>query len=392
MDKIYRIYLITCLVNQKYYVGITSRTLSSRWYHHTRPESNCTYLKNAILKYGQHQFKIEQIDQASSSKEALTLEKKHIESYNSLAPNGYNLMISGEFGHFSEESIEKLKDSQKKRWESIEEREYYSELWKQKFKDNPSLKMEKYSYLKDYVENKKEAVIAINITSFEVIKFSTINSAIEAIGNIGIYNNLSRKDIHAGGYMWFYHDDTRSDESYIEETKQILIDKKYIPGKLMNYLAWQDPEKRTSRIESMKEAASDRARPIVGVNRFDGSIIHIPSINEALKTTLPSGDKITWGSLRQSLVGNCKHAYNYCWFYKEDQTDEFYLEQAKQRLGSLFDETNMKPILAESLDGTITYRFNNLYEVETKGFNKKETRQVLTNRRKTYKGFKFTNI
>lgn len=374
--KTFRIYKITNQITNKIYIGLTSLSLKQRWYHHCHNKSKCPRISRSIKKHGEDNFIIEQIDETITLEQAEDLECYYINKYNSLSPNGYNLTTGGACSQLSEETKEKMSKSQLTRFSLLSEEDKQFNL----------------RGVNNYIENKKEAVIAISITSFEVIKFSTINSAIEAIGNIGIYNNLSRKDIHAGGYMWFYHDDTRSDDSYIEETKQILIDKKYIPGKMMNYLAWQDPEKRASRIEAMKEAASDRARPIVGVNRFDGSIIHIPSINEALKTTLPSGDKITWGSLRQSLVGNCKHAYNYCWFYKEDKPYEFYLEQAKQRLGSLFDDTNMKPILAESLDGTITYRFNNLYEVETKGFNKKETRQVLTNRRKTYKGFKFTNI
>ena len=58
MTKIFKVYKITNLINDRIYIGQTSLTIEARWYYHARYDS-CDYLHNAVRKYGPDNFKIE---------------------------------------------------------------------------------------------------------------------------------------------------------------------------------------------------------------------------------------------------------------------------------------------------------------------------------------------
>lgn len=113
-----RIYLVTCLVNGKVYVGQTSRSLERRWAGHVKKSRRPrNHFHSAIQKYGAENFKIEELAsyKASSKIELKTFlddaERSYIEKYNSLY-EGYNSTVGGEgtLGfRFSEESKEKLR-------------------------------------------------------------------------------------------------------------------------------------------------------------------------------------------------------------------------------------------------------------------------------------------
>lgn len=105
------IYLITNTNNNKYYVG---QTLShrknkgkyrpfgyeGRFKDHiseaicNTKKKQCTYLNNAIRKYGKEAFSVKLIT-TCPIKELDTMEEKYIKDYNSLYPNGYNLTVGG---------------------------------------------------------------------------------------------------------------------------------------------------------------------------------------------------------------------------------------------------------------------------------------------------------
>lgn len=113
-----RIYLVTCLVNDKVYVGQTSRSLERRWAGHVKKSRNPrNHFHLAIQKYGKENFKIEELESfVAPSKEELKVfldraERSYIEKYNSLH-SGYNSTVGGEgtLGfRFSDESKEKLR-------------------------------------------------------------------------------------------------------------------------------------------------------------------------------------------------------------------------------------------------------------------------------------------
>lgn len=91
------IYKITNRINGKIYIGQTIRTLEKRWKQHCFPSSTnrCVALANAINKYGESNFIIEELFRCDLLEELNELEQICIKYYNSLAPNGYNLRTGG---------------------------------------------------------------------------------------------------------------------------------------------------------------------------------------------------------------------------------------------------------------------------------------------------------
>ena len=102
------------MVNGKQYVGQTTRTLEQRWREHCSNSSRCTYLHNAIEKYGKENFKVEQIDVALDQDELDYKEQQYIKCLNTFVPNGYNLNTGGSAGRkVSEVTCYKISESHK---------------------------------------------------------------------------------------------------------------------------------------------------------------------------------------------------------------------------------------------------------------------------------------
>lgn len=91
------IYKITNTLNNKIYVGQTTRNIAERWREHRSKSapSDGTYLHNAIAKYGEDNFIIEEIDNCP---DALLNDKERewIAILDTMYPHGYNLTIGGE--------------------------------------------------------------------------------------------------------------------------------------------------------------------------------------------------------------------------------------------------------------------------------------------------------
>ena len=140
MEKYGIIYKITNKINDKVYIGQTTRKLGfDRRYSYNLPKNTRNpHLKVAIEKYGIDNFEItKEFDIAFSKKELDEKEKYWIKYYNSTNPNfGYNLQEGGANGkpniatrlkmkqnsaramlgkHHSEETKRKMSISQKKR-------------------------------------------------------------------------------------------------------------------------------------------------------------------------------------------------------------------------------------------------------------------------------------
>lgn len=85
------VYLITNDINDKKYVGITTRSIEARWKEHLR--HNTEVIGKAIEKYGKEHFQIEKIEECSDlildDREQYWI--KYYDSYN----NGYNATIGG---------------------------------------------------------------------------------------------------------------------------------------------------------------------------------------------------------------------------------------------------------------------------------------------------------
>jgi len=88
MRKFY-LYKMTNVINEKAYIGITSRPNERRREHFSKG-STCTKLRRAIEKYGKENFLFEVLC-VGSEEFILDLEEKAIKAYNSIK-NGYNIL------------------------------------------------------------------------------------------------------------------------------------------------------------------------------------------------------------------------------------------------------------------------------------------------------------
>lgn len=86
------VYCINNIINDKKYIGITTRTIDERFNEHCKANS---IIGKAILKYGKNNFRIYQLDIADNKQSLFELEKYFINKYDTYK-NGYNATIGGE--------------------------------------------------------------------------------------------------------------------------------------------------------------------------------------------------------------------------------------------------------------------------------------------------------
>jgi group I intron endonuclease len=117
----YFIYKITCLLDGRIYVGKTRQSVAKRWEGHIDASQNKNakmYISRAIQKYGEENFKIEQIEECKNAKEM-----KERESYYILLLNSYKKGIGFNCKTESDEGFEVLpEESRLKRSISIRKR------------------------------------------------------------------------------------------------------------------------------------------------------------------------------------------------------------------------------------------------------------------------------
>ena len=86
------IYKIQNLINNKVYIG-QSIDIKTRWYKHKCAQDDF-YIHKALRKYGINNFSFEILEECSQE-ELNKKEKYYIQFYNSLIPNGYNMIEGG---------------------------------------------------------------------------------------------------------------------------------------------------------------------------------------------------------------------------------------------------------------------------------------------------------
>lgn len=109
----YCVYCHLNKINGKRYIGLTGEANpANRWGANgiNYRSSSCFY--NAIQKYGWNNFEHIILEQNLTADEAIELEKKYIQLYNTMVPNGYNLTGGGELKKsISEETRKKLSNN-----------------------------------------------------------------------------------------------------------------------------------------------------------------------------------------------------------------------------------------------------------------------------------------
>jgi group I intron endonuclease len=114
------IYKITNKINNKVYIGQTTKSFNERYQNDIGKNTHNQHLKNSIKKYGIKNFRIsKQFDVAYSKEELDDLEDTYITIYNTLNRQyGYNKQTGGSNGKMSVESRNKLSNSKKGKYTS----------------------------------------------------------------------------------------------------------------------------------------------------------------------------------------------------------------------------------------------------------------------------------
>lgn len=152
-DRMSCIYIIKNKVNDKVYIGQTTKTADYRFFKHIS-SINCQYqsvaLCNAFKEIGIENFWVEEIEQGNFTQDELN-EKEiyYINKYNSVYPNSYNLQYGGKCSAQNESTKKKLSEKLKgreilwrdaisktmtKQWENEEYRLHMSKAHKGKRK------------------------------------------------------------------------------------------------------------------------------------------------------------------------------------------------------------------------------------------------------------------
>jgi group I intron endonuclease len=119
------IYKITNVINSKVYIGITGRKLNIRLSGHKNDSKRGSefLLHKAMRELGFKNFRIEQIDIARSNREAAKKENKYIKKFNSLTPNGYNMITNDKPIIFTRIVRKKMAEACKQRLASLTPKE-----------------------------------------------------------------------------------------------------------------------------------------------------------------------------------------------------------------------------------------------------------------------------
>lgn len=104
----WHIYVITCLVDGRQYVGITSKNPIVRfgWHFAAAERDKPTPLHAAMRDHGSMTFTIEHLACCNTKSDALAVESLLIESLGTRAPNGFN--VGGRGGQLSPEQVAQM--------------------------------------------------------------------------------------------------------------------------------------------------------------------------------------------------------------------------------------------------------------------------------------------
>lgn len=103
------IYCITNEVNQKQYVGLTTKTIHQRFKEHCKADS---YIGKAIRKHGENMFTVRELDTANSKEELSSKEKEWILKLGTFGA-GYNLTNGGDGVSTAKKQVINLTKKQK---------------------------------------------------------------------------------------------------------------------------------------------------------------------------------------------------------------------------------------------------------------------------------------
>ena len=137
MEYLMIIYKITNKLNNKVYIGQTTRDIQVRFDEHMRDQTSSDYFHTAVRKYGKDSFLVEQIDTANTLEELNEKEIYWINHFRSFIGfddcNGYNSSLGGTDNPMFSKNI-KEKHDKKMRTSNVRSR--ISETMKRKVANN----------------------------------------------------------------------------------------------------------------------------------------------------------------------------------------------------------------------------------------------------------------
>jgi len=130
---IWKVYILTNIVNGKQYIGITN-SLAKRWNKHKNAKGGNTALYSAIKKYGIENFIFTHFADAFDVECAKKIEIMLIKEHNTKSPNGYNLTEGGDGVNLpSDEARKRMSLSHKGKKQSEETKQKRSESLKKAY-------------------------------------------------------------------------------------------------------------------------------------------------------------------------------------------------------------------------------------------------------------------
>lgn len=330
----YDVYKITNKVNNKVYIGITSKGISARWKERIySAEHGCPFkLHNAIRKYGKENFSIELIDFCNSWEELTEKEQYYISEYKSLQDEyGYNMTEGGDgtFGRcHTEETKEKIRQKAIGREVTEATRLKLSEAGKiitearEAYRNSGNIGSSRrkpvLQYTKDgkFISEYRGVNEASRLTGIHV---TTLSNALKGRNVIGSKVNP---------YIWVYKEDY-SDVPETVPTSLFAKDPDWKPT-ISEACRKADLESRKNRkvTEKQKSIAIENGLKVAkAINQYDkdGNIIkEYVSIVEASRESGCDRRGIQ-RQLQNPIDPNNKRAWNnakYIWKYKEQLTEQ----------------------------------------------------------------------
>lgn len=325
----YDVYKITNKINNKVYIGITSKGLSARWKEHLyNAEHGCPFkLHNALRKYGKENFSIELIDFCNSWEELEEKEKYYISEYKSLQDEfGYNMTEGGDgtIGRYvTMETRDKIRQKALGREVSEETREKLSEAGKVRTEN-------RVSYWKSgkIGDSRRKPILQYTKEGNFIREFEGINIAAKELGmsSTTIITALKHQNIvgsKRNPYIWVY----KYEYPDVPDTVPASLyakDPNWKPT-ISEACRKADAKSRVNRklsekqLNTFRENGAKIAKSIYQYDKEDNLIAEFPSIIEASRSTGCDRRGIQ-RQLQNPVDPSNGRAWNnarYIWKYKE---------------------------------------------------------------------------